>query len=229
MSGIPEHLFWLPFLSLLSSINTIYTFAFRYIYKIAFMMIIMAFNYDNKITYPELVMDQIKTIQKICSKELRDGDKVLKNAMGEQIIEGDDTRYSFLQSVEILGSMLSPYFNDSDIEFDDFCEYYDAELVEIIDDEKFKNKIKDIFSKDVESVNSDEKFRSQVNVFLLNDKIKEGRKMFRKLIGVFKNNNFLGETAFGDSSSSDGQASLEAVENDEEDLLENETTTESNL
>lgn len=186
-------------------------------------MIIMAFNYDSKVTFPDLVMDQIKIIQNICSKELRDGDKVLKNAMGEQIIEGDDTRYSFLQSVEVLGSMLSPYFGDTDIKFNEFCEYYDTELIEILDgdDEVFKKKLKSIFDKTPEEVKEDEALRAQVNIFLLNDKIKEGRKMFRELIKVFKNNSFLGDSAYGDNAATAaGAASLDAPIEEEVDVLE---------
>jgi len=179
----------------------------------------MAFNNDNKLTYPDLVMEQIKIIQKICSKELRDGDKVLKNAMGEQVIEGDDTRYSFLQSVEVLGSMLSPYFGNSDIKFTDFCNYYDAELVEVIDGEEFKKKIKDIFDKDIEEIKKDEALLTKVNTFFLNDKIKEGRKIFRELIKIFKNNSFLAETAYGDTGSGDAGESLDAVDDAKEDVL----------
>ena len=178
----------------------------------------MAYSYDSKTTFPDLVMEQIKIIQKICSKELRDGDKILKNALGEQIIEGDDTRYSFLQSVEVLGSMLSPYFGNSDIKFTEFCEYYDAELIEVLDDKNFIKKLDEIFGKTPDNVKSDETVRSQVNIYFLNDKIKEGRKMFRELIKIFKNNNFLGDKAYGDSGSNIG--SLDAVDDSEEDILE---------
>lgn len=185
----------------------------------------MAYNNDFTLTFPQLVMKQIERIQDICSKELRKADKILKNAMGEQVIEAEDTRYSFLQSVELLGSMLSPYFgnmmNGKDSEgkdidlFDDFCEYYDTELVELIDNEGFKKKIKDMFSKDVELVKTDDNFRNSVNIYLLNDKIKEGRKMFRKLINIFKSNNFLTEESYGDGGASSSDSSLEAVIDDE--------------
>lgn len=184
----------------------------------------MNYYNDSKITYQQLVMEQIKIIQKIASKELRDGDKVLKNAMGEQIIEGDDTRYSFLQSVELLGSMLTPYFGNIMKDkserclFEQFCEYLDAELIQIMEDDGFKEEMKKIFGiNDIKEITNDEKLRNQVNVFLLNDKIKEGRKIFRLLIKVFKSNNFLSEMSFGDDSNS---SSNDAVEDDEEDLLE---------
>jgi len=187
----------------------------------------MAYYNDSKITYQQLVMEQIQKIQNICSKELRDGDKILKNAMGEQVIEGEDTRYSFLQSVELLGSMLSPYFgtmmkseDGKDDLFEDFCEYYDAELVELIDNEDFQKKISEMFGvKSKEELENNKSLQTQINVFLLNDKIKEARKIFRLLIKVFKSNNFLGESAFGDGGSDD-TGSLDAVEDEEEDILE---------
>ena len=167
----------------------------------------MVYYEQNKISYQQLVMEQIKIIQNICSKELRDGDKTLKNALGEQVIEGEDTRYSFLQSVEVLGSMLYPYFGDmksGDVKiekmFQDFCDYYDLELVEVLDNKDFKKKIKEVFNKEIEEVKKKEGLQSQVNIFFLNDKIKEGRKIFRELIKVFKANDFLGNQSFGEGS-----------------------------
>lgn len=167
----------------------------------------MAYYTENKITFQQLVMEQIKKIQDICSKELRDGDKVLKNAMGEQVIEGEDTRHSFLQSVDVLGSMLYEYMGEMKINdvkiskmFDDFSEYYDTELVEVLDNEDFKKKVKEIFNKEISVVKEDPKLQSEVNLFFLNDKIKEGRKIFRALIKVFKANDFLGNQSFGESS-----------------------------
>jgi len=168
----------------------------------------MGYYQDSKTTYQQLVMEQIKIIQNICSKELRDGDKILKNAMGEQIIEGEDTRYSFLQSVECLGSMLTPWFgNIMDIDgeeqnaFEQFCDYYDVELIEILEDNEFKKKIKDIFDiKDIDQLKKDVSLQQQVNIFLLNDKIKEARKIFRLLIKVFKSNDFLGGQSYGEGS-----------------------------
>lgn len=180
---------------------------------------------ENKVTYQQLIMDQIKRIQDICAKELKDGDKVLKNAMGEQVIEGEDTRYSFLQSVELLGSMLTPYFgnmmNDEQNKeqnlFEQFCEYYDVELIELLDSEDFQERVKEIFGiKDVEEIKKDATLQAQVNVFLLNDKIKEARKIFRKLIQVFKANDFLGTQSYGEGSGDGVDSGNDAFVDDEE-------------
>lgn len=184
----------------------------------------MGYYNDSKTTYQQLVMDQIKNIQNICAKELRDGDKVLKNAMGEQVIEGEDTRYSFLQSVELLGSMLTPWFGNimkvegsDENAFEQFCEYYDVELVEVLEDDNFKKKLKDIFGvEDPQKLKEDEALRSQVNVFLLNDKIKEARKIFRLLIKVFKSNDFLGGQSYGEGSGEIDTGNDAFVEDDEE-------------
>lgn len=182
----------------------------------------MAYHNEVKTTFPDLIINQIQIIQKICSKELMDGDKILKNALGEQVIEGDDTRYSFLQSVELLGSLLSPYFGNSGIKFDEYCEYCDTELIELLDSEDFQKKLKDIFGvEDVQRVRDDEGLRAQINVFLLNDKIKEGRKIFRELIKIFKDNAFLAEESYGDGATGKEDSSLEAaIDDDEGDILE---------
>ena len=47
-------------------------------------------DYSQKETYsfPQTVFKQIQIIQEICKKELRDGDKIIKNLVGEQMIEG---------------------------------------------------------------------------------------------------------------------------------------------
>lgn len=170
----------------------------------------MTYYNDSKITYQQLVMEQIKRIQDICAKELRDGDKILKNAMGEQIIEAEDTRYSFLQSVELLGSMLSPYFgsimDDKESKenlFEQFCEYIDTELIELLEDKSFQIEVNKMFNiTDFDKIKNDQSLQTQVNIFLLNDKIKEGRKIFRKLIQVFKVNDFLGNQSYGEGSGS---------------------------
>jgi len=185
----------------------------------------MAYYNESKITYQQLVMEQIKIIQGICAKELKDGDKVLKNAMGEQVIEGEDTRYSFLQSVELLGSMLTPYFGSmmksedgkSDL-FEEFCEYYDTELIELLDNEDFQKRVKDIFGiEDTKKIKTDPKLQAQVNLFLLNDKIKEGRKIFRLLVKVFKANDFLGSQSYGEGSGDgDVDSGNDAFVDDEE-------------
>ena len=121
------------------------------------------FSGNNLITYPQIVMEQIQIIQKIYSKELRDGDKVLKNALGEQIIEGEDTRYSFLQAIEAFGSLLFPYFIKTTKQpFINYCRLLDKEIVEMIEMEKFADKVKKIFLLDdkvklIDKIKTDER------------------------------------------------------------------------
>lgn len=190
--------------------------------------------YDNdKDTYQQRVMNQIKIIQTIVSKELRDGQKIVKNLIGEQTIEGEDTRYSFLQSVEMLGSLLSPYFpekensglegkEDINSQFEIFCDVYDVELREALDDEDFKKEIIKMFgfektsSKELMEEMESSKKTNEVNIYLLNYKIKIGRRMFRELVKLFKNNDFLGNEEFNEGSTSDG--STEYFDNGDENL-----------
>ena len=170
-------------------------------------------NFKQEVTYPHIVMEQVQIIQKIYSKELRDGDKIMKNNIGEQIIEGEDTRYSFLQAVEFFGSLLYPYFYMPNPEypgiqieeFNDYCELLNLELVEALEDDEFQVLVKNVFfledkirPKEVAKV--DEKFRHQVNTFFLNYKVKEGRRVFRRLLELFKDNQFLTQEDFTDGA-----------------------------
>jgi len=184
-------------------------------------------NYYNndKVTYQQLIMEQIKRIQDICSKELKNNDKILKNAMGEQLIEAEDTRYSFLQSVELLGSMLTPWFgnimedkkNKESNFFEQFCDYYDTELIEVLENKDFQEKVKEMFNvEDIEKVKTNEALQVQLNTFLLNDKIKEGRKIFRLLIKVFKSNDFLGSQSYGEGSGEGVDSGNDAFVDEEE-------------
>ena len=181
------------------------------------------YNYQQPVTYPQLIIKQIEIIQSICSKELNDGEKVTKNLIGEQTIHGEDTRHSFLQSVELLGSLLSPWFPKEDektenitSQFNYFCEVYDMELSEALQDEDFKKLVCDSFNiKDTNKIITqikDNKLDTEINAFFLNIKIKEGRKIFRSLVKLFKDHDFLKEESFGDSGEDNGMTA-----NDDED------------
>ncbi len=175
----------------------------------------MAQYYDNnKITFQQLIMGQIKMIQVICSKELRDGEKIIKNLLGEQTIEGEDTRHSFLQSVEMFGSLLFPYFSTQMIKnFDKFCDIYDMELIDALDDKEFQKNLRKLFKldpkKDIkDEINKQEKYMVQANIYFLNYKIKQGRRIFRALVKLFKDNDFLGSEGYTDSEPTEGSMEM---------------------
>jgi hypothetical protein len=181
------------------------------------------YSYDsNKITYQQIIFRQIQKIQDIVAKELRDTDKTIKNLIGEQIIESEDTRYSYLQSVEMLGSLLSPYFpeikkdtKNVNSNFNEFCELYDMELKTALKDEDFKKEVSELFSVEIKDIDNkikskDKEFQNSVNVYFLNYKIIIARRIFRELIKLFKENDFLGNESFGETSGSD--EGLDAVD-----------------
>lgn len=173
---------------------------------------------DNKITYQQIVMAQIKVIQNITSKELRDATKTIKNLVGEQTVEAEDTRYSYLQSVGMLGDLLSPYFN-SDVKdkFESYDTLINLELIEALNDNEFLSELEKHFNKkDIKNlIIKDEGIKNQANVYFLNFKMQSGRIMFRSLVKLFKEQDFLGNEMFSDSGEADD--SLEAVDETEED------------
>lgn len=181
----------------------------------------MATDYnDTKITFQQVIFKQITIIQDITKKELRAGDKIIKNLVGEQTIEGEDTRYSFLQAVELLGSLLSPYFGkvgEGTIsnKFEQFCVVYDMELKEAYEDKDFQKLVADAFAKTItkDQLIKDEGLQMELNIFFLNYKVKEARKIFRDLVKLFKDNDFLTGESYGETAGGTEEG-LEAVDDD---------------
>ena len=166
---------------------------------------------DSKITFQQIVMKQLIVLQKILSKELRDGKKEIKNLMGTQTIEEEDTRFSYLQSVEYFGSLLSPYFAlEHKNLYDDFCNLLDLETVEAMDDGEFQEEINKLFNIQISKDKKvSEEMLGQINIYLLNYKIKEARKVVRALIKLFKDKDFLNNESYSEGSS-DADEGLDA-------------------
>jgi hypothetical protein len=187
----------------------------------------MDYYKQNTYSFPQLVFKQIQIIQEICKKELRGGDKIIKNLVGEQEIENEDTRQSYLQSIDLLGSLLSPYFgSDLTTNFDKFILSYQMELKEALEDKEFKKEICENFNIKEEDkeygviqiLRKDKNLMNEINVYFLNEKLKFARIIFRDLIKCFKDNNFLTQESYGESGSAED--SMEANDEDIEDYNE---------
>lgn len=164
----------------------------------------MAFEYakETQLSFPILVMEQIRIIQRIVSKELRDSTRIIKTPIGDQLFENEDTRYSFLQSVELLGSMLGPWFiGENQKAFDDFIEDYNMELVQAWEDKDFKKdaqKVLGIKNDKIEEISKD--MKTQLLTYFLNEKCKEARDIFRMLVKCFKDNDFLKSASYSEGT-----------------------------
>ena len=72
----------------------------------------------------------------------------------------------------------------------------DKELISILKDVNFIKNVKEVFfleekEKIEDKIKTDEKFRNQLNLFFLNYKVKEARRIFRRLVELFKEHDFL--------------------------------------
>ena len=170
----------------------------------------MAEYYKNdSVTFPSIVMKQIQIIQQISSKELRDGTRQIVTPIGEQIYENEDSRYSFLQAVECLGSLLTPYFDkDTKPAYEEFLKIYDMELIEALDEKEFLEDLKKRFNINVEKIKEkikmDSTLKNELLLIFLNEKCKLARQMFRQLIQCFKANDFLASESYNEGAGEDG-------------------------
>jgi len=173
----------------------------------------MAYSYSaqkNVLTYPFISLRQIEIIQNILAHELRDATKILKTPIGEQLIEQEDTRYSFLQSVELYGSLVYPFFLPKENEmFNKFVKFYNYELVEALKkDKEFADLVKDTFG-NIPSNILDTKVRKDLLIFLLNEKCKRARTLLRELLKVHKDNNYLEAGIYSEGGEADdGQSAV---------------------
>jgi hypothetical protein len=164
----------------------------------------MAFNNyssgEDSDSFKALVYRQIRKIQDISGKELRDNEQTLVTSIGVQTLGKEDTRFSFLQSIEMLGSLFYPYFGKSSAKksFDDFLKIYDLELVEALDDYDFKKEVKELFG------SVDEKNTMDINSFFLSKKLQAARKLFRELMVLFKDEAYFAGESYNESQSDDG-------------------------
>ena len=80
-------------------------------------------NYNvDKLEFRQIVLGHIKRILEIGSHELRDTTRQIDTANHTQIIEQEDTRYSYIQAIENLAYVLIPYFDDEILQVYERCE-----------------------------------------------------------------------------------------------------------
>jgi len=70
-------------------------------------------NYNpDKLEFRQIVLKHIQTILEISNKELRNKTYTTNYSNHESIVEQEDTRISYIQSIENLAYILIPYFDE---------------------------------------------------------------------------------------------------------------------
>jgi hypothetical protein len=150
------------------------------------------FNYNNTLEFRQIVLGHIKRILEISSHELRDSTRRIMKPNTTETIEQEDTRYSYIQSIENLAFVLMPYFDK------EITKIYN-ECCAVINSYDFK--IEKQFKKEIDAILT-ELGKDSLNLkpYCLDKKIFYAKKLFIELNKLLHRNDYLKSTVYGDES-----------------------------
>jgi hypothetical protein len=143
----------------------------------------------NKLEFREIVLTHIKKILEIGSKELRDTTYIISHANHSETRYQEDTRKSYIQSIENLAYILLPYFDKkAQNVFDECIEIMNAYNFDLEDN--FKDEVNKILKKlGTESIGE---------IYSLNKKIEYAKKLFVELNLLLKRVDYLKGIVYGE-------------------------------
>ncbi len=162
----------------------------------------------DQIEFSQIVLSHVSKILEILSKELRFRKNIIpqSNARAEIIVEEEDSRISFCQSVEGLSTILTPWFNkdckESFVKFDlivnglrtEYYKEYQKELEEEFEEQK-KLKINSYLE-----VNND-----FIRSYRIYHKVTTAKKMFIQLNILLHENEYLKSSVYGEKGKQDAE------------------------
>lgn len=144
-------------------------------------------NNQEGTNFREIILSHLKKILDISSNELRQKTTVKFNPNGEQIKEEEDTRESYIQSVEALAIVLLPYFDEEMTKV-----YQECEKILFA----YNYELKKLFSKEIE--NFEEQSQADPTFFYIRLRINHAKKLFKELNLLLKRQGYLKGAIFGE-------------------------------
>lgn len=161
-------------------------------------------RFEDKLDFKQIVLSHLKRILEISSKELRDTTRRIESLNHTQTVEQEDTRLSYIQSIENLSYVLIPYFDDQIQEVYDKC-------IKIIN--AFSYEIKTLLKKTYDKVSAEVGKEDLGNSFVLEMKLKYAKKLFIALNLLLKRNDYLKGSLYGEDTGEE-VVEVEAGENE---------------
>ena len=138
------------------------------------------YNQEEKISHEQIIMQQMKRIAELSSHQLCSSDRFVMVDGDRQVLETEDTRISFIQSVEMLAYTLLPVFDEATEKFYnaniDYLQGFKSEIIEKITDEKYKEHLEK--SSDQETL-------------IIDWQVRTSKKLYVELLKLLKRKDFL--------------------------------------
>lgn len=151
--------------------------------------------------FSQIVLNYLNKILDILSKELRDKHTIIpqSGSRAEMVIEEEDTRISFVQAVEGLSTILTPWF---DKETEESFEVFDLVVNATRSGYyiEYKKNIDEEFEaqKKIGINNFEEADQNFVDIYREWSKVLQGKKMFRQLNKLLHSNDYLKGSVYGE-------------------------------
>lgn len=149
----------------------------------------MAFAKPDKLDFRQIVLAHLKTILEISSKELRNNTQTINHGTFSQTTYQEDTRLSYIQSIENFSYILLPYFDKKMQEVYDKCipfiTYFDYEVLE---------KSKEIYEKVCKETE-----KKPEKLFILDVRLRNAKELFSNLNLLLHRVDYLKNAVFGEN------------------------------
>jgi len=170
------------------------------------------YNQEDTLDFKHIVMSALQKIFQISCSELKEQKKLLfqssLNEPPELITE--DTRISYAQSVEALGFLCCPYFDeDTESSFDKFYGVMNDLLSDYV--ENNKETLKEFFDKN-EIDSSSNETKEKIEEFRKHHKVLCAKEVFYKLNFLLKSKSYFKTSIFSDVSEEELVDAEEEVE-----------------
>lgn len=165
-------------------------------------------------SFRDIVLNAVEKVLEINSKELRLYQRIVPMTQrSDLIIEEEDTRISFCQSVQGLALILKPYFDNKMEEvYGDFDELVDCYYYEFF--EKYRDYVDNLFKTErrlfISQDNNNSINSEEVKQILQHYKVKRAKEIFRELNLLLKRQDYLQSSIYGDTEHSDDVIEEEA-------------------
>ncbi len=157
----------------------------------------MDYKQNQTLEFREIVLTHLKRILELSSHELRDSTRVVTKSNQTEVVESEDTRISYIQSIENLSYVLLPHF-DSKIN-----KIYE-ECIGIIT--KFDYQVAETCKEEYDSINKHRESPLDYRLFALEMRLRYAKQLFRELNMLLNRVSYLKTSIYGEDDDDDETA-----------------------
>ncbi len=165
----------------------------------------MDYKANQTLEFREIVLTHLKRILDLSSHELRDSTSIITKPNMTDIIEHEDTRISYIQSIENLAYVLLPHFDKKIKETYEKC-------IKVIT--QFDYEVTETCKKEYEMVNKKREKPLDYRVFAIEMRLRYAKLLFRELNLLLNRVGYLKTSIYGEGVEEEDIVDVDVNEED---------------